>query len=432
VAQPQVISKNSPLRIFRKPKVLAGVATTAVLLTGGGLLAFHRTAAPDIPTAEVRRGEFVDYVPVRGTIKALRSIQLSAPSIAGDLQIIKLARMGTMVKKGDVVVQFDATNLRATLDQKRSELKSSQADIDHSRAEARLTKEQQATSLLQARYDVDRAQLDTSKHEILSEIEGAETRLKLSDAEQKYRELQQKDVSTKNSTDAEIESKQTKRAKSLFDVNLAERQIASLTLRAPSDGMVTIMPNFRARNWTSGGSTPDFKEGDRAWSGAVVAQLPDLNDVRVSTRVDESDRGRLKPNQTATVRIDAIADKEFPATVADISALAKQDYSSWPITKNFDIALQILENDSRIRPGLSASARIAVEKIPDAILVPAAAVFERHGSSVAYVLHGSRFEERVVQVARRGRTELLIANGLQPGEKVALKDPAQEKEKPGK
>src|SRR5262245_50863109 len=179
------MSKNFPLRVFLKPKVLAGVAATAVVLTGGGLLAFHRTTAPDTPTAEVRRGEFVDYVPVRGTIKALRSIQLTAPSIAGDLQIVKLARMGTMVKKGDVIVQFDATNLQATLDQKRSELKSSQADIDHSRAEARLTTEQQATSLLQARYDVDRAQLDTSKQEILSEIEGAETRLKLSDAEQK-------------------------------------------------------------------------------------------------------------------------------------------------------------------------------------------------------------------------------------------------------
>jgi RND family efflux transporter MFP subunit len=191
--------------------------------------------------------------------------------------------------------------------------------------------------------------------------------------------------------------------------------------------MVTIMPNFRARNWTQGGTTPDFKEGDRAWSGAVIAQLPDLSTVRVSARVDEADRGRLKSGQPATVRIDAIADKEFPATVAEISPLAKPDYSSWPFVKNFDIALQILDADSRIRPGLSASARIAVDKVPDAILVPPEAVFEKNGRSVAYVLHGSEFEERPVQVARRSKTELLIAGGLQPGERVALKDPTQEK-----
>lgn len=414
-------------RRFARLKILAGV-TVIILLTGAGRMAWRRNSAPAIPTADVKRGEFVEYVSVRGNVNALRSIQLAAPSIAGDLQIVKLTPMGTMVKKGDVVVQFDTTTLQATLDQKRSELKSSNADIDHSRAEARLTKEQQATDLLKARYDVDRARLDASKQEILSEIEGAETKLKLSDAEQKYKELQQKDVSTRNSTDADIESKQQKREKSLFDVRVAERQVASLTLRAPADGMVTIMPNFRARNWTGGGSTPDFKEGDRAWSGAVIAELPDLSTMRMSARVDESDRGRLKSSQRASVRIDAIADKEFPGSIAEISPLAKLDYSSWPFTKNFDIALHIQDTDSRIRPGLSAGARIAVDKIPDAILVPAAAVFEKDGRSVAYVQHGSRFEERAVQVGRRGRAELMITQGLEPGEKVAIKDPTQEKQ----
>ena len=412
---------------FKGPKGLIAIALLVLLIAGAGL-AFRRTSAPNVPTAEVTRGDFVDSIPIRGNIKALRSIQLAAPSIAGDLQIVKLAAMGSMVKKGDVVVQFDTTTLQATLDQRRSELKSAEADIDHSRAEARLSREQQATDLLQGRYDVDRAKLDTSKQEILSEIDGAETRLKLADAEQKYKELRQKDVSTKDSTDADIEAKKHKREKSLFDVRLAEKQLASLTLRAPADGMVTIMPNQRARNWTQGGSTPDFKEGDRAWSGAVIAQLPDLNTVRVSARVDESDRGLIKSSQSATVRIDAIADKEFPAQVGDISPLAKLDYSAWPFTKNFDIALQILEQDSRIRPGLSASARIAVEKIPDSILVPVEAVFEKNGRTVAYVLHGGQFEERTVQVSRRGRTQLIITSGLKPGEKVALQDPTVERQ----
>lgn len=412
---------------FKGPKGLIVIAGLILLVAGVGL-AFRRTASPNVPTAEVQLGEFVDNIPIRGNIKALHSIQLTAPSIAGDLQIVKLAPMGTMVKQGDVVVQFDTTTLKATLDQRTSELKSAEADIDHSKAEAHLTREQQATDLLQGRYDVDRARLDSSKQEILSEIDGAETRLKLADAEQKYKELQQKDISTQNSTQADIDAKKYKREKSLFDVHLAQRQLASLTLRAPADGMVTIMPNQRARNWTQGGSTPDFKEGDRAWSGAIIAQLPDLNTVRVSARVDESDRGLLKPNQTATVRIDAIADKEFHARVAEISPLAKQDFSSWPVTKNFDIALEILEPDARIRPGMSASARIAVEKIPNSILVPVNAVFEKDGRFVAYVLRGSGFEERPVQVARRGRTQILVASGLKPGEKVALNDPTREKQ----
>jgi RND family efflux transporter MFP subunit len=383
---------------------------------------------PQIPTAEVKRGEFVDYIQIRGEIKALHSVQLTAPSVGGDLQIVKLVPTGTLVKKGDIVVEFDTGNLQRTLEQKQSELKSAEAEIDRSRAETRLSKEQQATDVLQGRYDVDRARLDSSQQEILSEIDGAKTRLKLTDAEQKFKELQQKDKSTDASGAADIEAKKLKRGKALFDVRLAEKQIASLTLRAPADGMVTIMPNFRARNWMSGGSTPDFKEGDRVWGGAAVAELPDLTAVRANARVDESDRGRLAPSQTATVRMDAIADKEFRAAVADISPLAKIDYSSWPFTKNFDIALQIFDADPRIRPGMSASGRVAVEKIANGILVPPEAIFEKNGGSVAYVLRGSKFEERPVAVARRSKSVLLISSGLQPGEKAALKDPTQEKQ----
>jgi len=415
-------------RLVVRRKGMAVLLLAGLLLVAVGAVELQRTRAPHVATADATRGKFVDYVQVRGEIKALRSVQLTAPSIGADLQIVKLVPTGTMVKAGDVVVQFDTSTLRNTLEQKQSELKSAEADIEHSRAENRLTEEQQATDVLQGRYDVERAKLDTSQQEILSELEGAKTRLKLSDAEQKYKELDQKDKSTKASSLAEIQSKKLKRDKALFDVRAAERQLAALTLRAPADGMVTIMPNYRARNWAAGGSAPDFKEGDRAWTGAVVAELPDLSVVRASARVDESDRGRLKAGQPATVRLDAIADKEFHANVADISPLAKFDYSSWPFTKNFDIALQILDSDSRIRPGMSASGRIAVEEIADGILVPPESVFEKNGGSFAYVLHGAKFEERPVQVARRSKTQLLIGGGLEAGEKVALKDPTQEKQ----
>ena len=415
-------------RIFHKRKNLILLGTALMLLAVCGL-AFRRASAPSIPTTEARLGDFVDYISVRGSIKALSSIQLTAPSsVGGDLQIIKLIPNGTIVKKGDVVVQFDTATLQRTLEQKQSELKSAEAEIEHTRAEGRLTQEQQATDLQQGRFDVDRAKLDTSKQEILSEIDGAETRLKLTDAEQKLKELQQKESSSKTSAEAEINGKKNKREKALFDVQKVERQIASMTLRAPSDGMVTLLPNFRAHNWMSGGTAPDFKEGDRAWPGAGVAEIPNLSSVRLSAHVDESERGQIKIDQAAEIRIDAVAGKEFKGAVAEISPLAKLDYSSWPFVKNFDIAVQVLEGDPAIRPGMSASSRIAIEKIPNSIMVSPQAVFDKNGRSVVYVLHGAGFEERAVQVSRRTKTELLIASGLHAGEKISLQDPTQ----PGK
>ena len=417
---------SSAMRWLQRHKLLLGIAS--FFLLGIVVLGFRRSATPSLPTAEVRSGEFVDYIQVRGEIKTQKSIQLVAPSFAGDLQIVKLVPTGTFVRKNDVVVRFDTSTLANTLEQQRSQLKSAEADIERSRAAARLTEEQQATDLLQAGYDVQRAELDTRKQEIVSEIEGKETRLKLADAEQKLKELQQKDTSTKTSAAADIESKMQKREKALFDVHRTEKQVASLSLLAPADGLVTLMPNFRARTGPFGGATPDFKEGDRAWPGAIIAALPDMSSFRVEARVDETDRGRLKLNQTAIARIDAIPDKEIPAVVAEISPLAKLDYSSWPFTKNFNIVVQILGNDAKIRPGMSATAQIAIEKIPNSIMVPPEAVFERNGRTVAYVLQKGSFEERRVQIGRRGKSTVLIASGLRAGEKVALKDPNRETE----
>src|SRR5262249_14161446 len=162
-------------------------------------------------------------------IKTRSSIQLTAPSSAGDLQIVKLVRTGTMVKKNDVVVKFDASNLASTLKKQQSQFKATAADIEQSRAQAHLIEEQQATDLMTASYAVERARLDTSKQEIVSEIEGKETRLKLEDAEQKLKELKQKNTSSKTSANADVEGKKQRQAKVLADVQRTERQIASLT-----------------------------------------------------------------------------------------------------------------------------------------------------------------------------------------------------------
>ena len=187
----------NPMRAIRKldgrrRSLLVAVLAVATLALAG--LAWRHGGKPSLPVADVRRGEFVDYVQVRGDIRAVRSVHLYAPAIGGDLQIVKLVPTGTMVKKGDIVVQFDTVTFQRTLEQKQSELNSANADIEHTRAEARLSHEQQLTDVMQARYDVDRTRLDVSKQEVLSRIEGEETRLKLADSEQKLSEMRQRSI----------------------------------------------------------------------------------------------------------------------------------------------------------------------------------------------------------------------------------------------
>src|SRR5919107_2114138 len=142
---------------LRRPRNIAGGVVVLGIMAAGAFAATRRTTVPDLPTALVTKGQFVDTLEIRGEIRPLRSIVLSSPMQAGELQIIKLAPSGTMVKPGDVVVQFDGSTLQRTIQEKQSEVRQADAEIEQTRAQARITEEQNATALMKAQYDLQRA-----------------------------------------------------------------------------------------------------------------------------------------------------------------------------------------------------------------------------------------------------------------------------------
>lgn len=392
---------------------------TIVAAIAGASGAFGRGDAADVPSTAVTRGEFIDYMQVRGEVKAVRSIPLTAPSSAGELQILELAKNGTNVKKGDVVVKFDAVPVQRTLAEKQSELKQAEEEIGKTEAQYRILDQQAQTDLMKARYDLQRAELDAATHEFLPAIEAAQKKVAATSAKEKVREAERKLEALKDVAAAETASKRQKRDKARRDVQQAERQLGALALVTPVDGVVAIMPNWRACC-----PPPDFKPGDRAWPGQIIADVPDLATLRVTARLEEGERGRMQPGQQVIVRADAVPDRELTGRIGDISTLARVDFSNWPPQRNFDLVVQLDDTDPRLRPGMNTSVRVAVDRVPDAVLIPARAVFEKNGRSVAYVARPrGGWEERVVQIARRGQEQLVVRDGVKPDERVALKDP---------
>src|SRR5215217_3068363 len=99
-----------------------GLAIVVVIAGASG--AFGGGASIDVPTTAVLKGEFIDYLQVRGEVKAVRSVPLTAPTTGGgDLQILQLTANGMNIKKGDVVVRFDPMSVQRTLNDRRSEFK---------------------------------------------------------------------------------------------------------------------------------------------------------------------------------------------------------------------------------------------------------------------------------------------------------------------
>ena len=417
---------KSTLLFMRRPRNAIAAIVLAAIAIGGVFVAVGRGSAPDFPTVEVTRGQFTDFLEIRGEIRPLKSIVLSSPMQAGELQIIKLAKSGTMVKPGDVVVQFDGSTLLRTIQEKQSELRQADAEIEQQRAQSRITEEQNATELMKAQYDLQRAELEVKKGDTIPRIQLEQAKLSVIDARGRIKELEAKITSDTTAAEAALAARLRKREKAQADLARAQRGLQNLEMKAPAAGMVNVLPNPRSGGFF-GGSEQEFREGDRAWAGASVIELPDLSSIHLEARLEEADRGRLNAGQDATVKVEAVADREFKARIDSISVLARVDFSSgWPPPKNFDLRLVLLEQDPRIRPGMTAVARIATDTLPDVLLVPSDAVFQKDGSPVLYVLDGSEFIERPVQVSRRGKEQAVVTAGVEPGARIAARRPTPE------
>jgi HlyD family secretion protein len=391
-----------------------------VLFVSGGVVGavWHSNRSPAILTSDVARGEFLDSIQLRGEVKALKSVTISAPAEAGDLQIIKIVADGTQVKQGDVVVEFDKTKTEQQLALYRSTLKSAQAEIEQARSQAHLAEEEDVTAVMKARFDVETAKLDASKQEIVSKIEGEEANLKVADAEQKLHEVEEKLKADRAVNKATLESKIDASKKAAYDAQRAEYALTKMKLLAPSAGMISLVPI-----WHPGGETP-LKPGDRAWPGAPIAELPDVSSLRVSARADETERGRLALKQSVTAQLDAIPDRQFTGNIDQISTIASIDFSAgWPIPRNFNLEIALDQTDARMKPGMTAQLTVVVDWVADALTIPVQASFQKSGQTVAYVWDGSKFQEHVIEVGRRNRDRVLVSKGLQSGDRVALKDP---------
>lgn len=411
----------------RRWRPLVWLCAVLLLAAGGAYLGSRGSGDPvaAVATAEVKLGDFVDYVELRGEIRVRSSTVISAPNSAGDLQILKLVRNGSHVKKGDIVVQFDPTPLERAADQARSSLKQVEAEIARAGAQQRLSDEQFLTETMSAQFALERARLDAGTKDVVPAIEHEKNLLALDKAEHKLKELETKKQSRLVGTEADLAGILRRQRKAQADLEQAERNMAALTLTSPIDGVLTLLTNSRARTSFVGGASPVFKEGDRAYSGAAIAEIPDLSTIQANAPVPEADRGRVQPGQPVTLNVEAVPDKEHKGTVSEISPLAKLDYSSYPITKNFDLAVQLENPDPRLRPGMTAAFRVEVERVPGSIVIPAGAVFEKQGRMVSYVLSDTAFVERRLTIARRGIGQVMISDGLKPGDKIALKDPTQ-------
>lgn len=408
-------------------KKIIGWAVLVALVAGGwyGFQRYQASASKvEVPVQRARRGEFVISVKTRGEIKSVRSEILAAPQVP-EVRIVRLAESGKPIKKGEVVVEFDQASQEQALLERQTSVRTVDSEMVQTKASHRITDEMDGMNKMTAEYNLERAKLEASKAEVVSEIEGAKNRIDVGISQGELGQVMTTVKAHEVGQEADLERLQQKKDKALRDMDRTRSYLSKMVLRAPNDGIVNLLPNFRSQG-SFGSSPPPFKEGDRAWTGAAIAEIPDLSEMRIELKLDEVDRGRLQLNQELRISVDAIPDKDFSAMLDWISPIASVIYRGMGLSeKNFPARATLQNLDPRLRPGMSASAEVVIEKQPNSLLIPIRASFVHNGKPAVYVQKGQTFQVRNIEVGKRNDTDIVVLGGLKEGEMVALENPIE-------
>jgi multidrug efflux pump subunit AcrA (membrane-fusion protein) len=142
--------------------------------------------------------------------------------------------------------------------------------------------------------------------------------------------------------------------------------------------------------------------------------------------LEEVDRGKLRLGQMVKVRVDAIPDKEFDAELDYISPIAALVFKGGSTPEKTFPARATLKNlDARLRPGMSASTEVIIERQPNTLLIPVRASFSKDGKPAVYVQKGKDFVIRPIEVGKQNDEDIIVTGGLKESDMVTLESPAE-------
>jgi len=420
----------APIPRRRRRRVILAWISALISLAGASALAvyvFRPTAAKStttLPLATARRGEFLVTVTCRGELVAEESVQILAPNVP-DLTIVWMAPPNSPVKIGDSVLRFDASGAQRQSKEKEAALAQATASLDQAKAQAGITAEQDKLEIAGLTQAVELARIEASKKEIVSAIQGEENRIALELAEQKLRVKQAAAEFDAASSQSKIGSATSQVKKAQAEADLIRGRIAQTEIRAPASGIINYLMNF-SQGWMN---AKPFKVGDNVWPGSAVAEVPNIESLRLKAKAEEIDRGRMTVGQDVRVILDPFPEKTFHGKLEHISPLTEQTWE-WPPTRSFRAFGSLGEMDSRLRPQMNGRMDVIVDRLANAISVPSKAVFSRNGRPVVLVPGKNGVHAVFVEVLARNPDEVAV-RGIDAGVQVALVDQPSESAKKG-
>jgi len=378
------------------------------------------TATAELPTTRVRRGRVTLTVAARGELQGGNSEMLTAPMTGGgDMAITFLRAPGELVNSGDTVVQFDTTEQEFKLKEAEADLAEAEQQVIKAEAESQAVEEESRWTVASTESDVKLAELEIRKNPLIAAITARQNDLALEAARNRFRQAEQDFNNKKTTSAAGIEIQKAAENKARVAAETAQKTMDSMTLKAKTAGYVNVQQNTNLNMMYFGMALPPFQIGDTSRAGMAVAQIPDLKSWEVSANVGELDRGHLTEGQKVTVRVVALAGKEFRGHVKSIGGTTGS-----PWDRHFECRIALDDISPLLRPGMTSNLVITLETLDNVLWIPSQALFESDGRTFVYAQSPNGFMPHDVTLVRRSESQAVIA-GVKENTLVSMSNPDQ-------
>ncbi len=325
--------------------------TTYTLLSACLLLFFSSCKGGADRDADVRRTLDGKTVIETGELAAINSISFVIPRYGRQwyqMKIIGLLEHGSIVKKGDSIVQLDPADINKFILDQESNLETQLAVLEKMYVEQE-NNEQESESRIKnelASFELKKIELEATRFESertrqIKQLEFDQAVINL-EKEQRVYELRET-INANNMKIQEIRVEQIRK-----EIENAKALLPALTLRTPVSGVFQIEINRQSADRSL------YRIGDNIYAGNNLANVPELEFMKVNTQVNETDFLKIEVGQKVDVRLDALPKVVFEGEVSYIGKLCRlKDPKSRQ--RVFDVEVRIVESDDRLKPGMTVS-----------------------------------------------------------------------------
>lgn len=411
----------------RKPSSWKGWLIAAMLVAGMAAAyqlwlkpaSKPQTAVIVYRTAKVTSGKFERTLRIGGVTAAQKYAHITAPRLRGPearagMELLKLTKDGTWVKKGETLAEIDPGYLVDHVDDIKSSIIQAELDVSKRQAEQGVEIESLEQTVRVAKSQLDKAKLEYSAATVRTDIERELLKLDLEEAEARYKQVQL-DIPEKrviHGAEVKILGHTTERHRR--HANRHINDIKAFTIFNPMEGLLVVQSMFR------GGEFAKIQQGDQVSPGQAILRVVNPNSMQVDATANQAESSDVRIGQRATIGFDAFPGFTLPGKVYSIGALAVGGWRQNYFIRNVPMKLNIEGSDHRVIPDLSAFADIVVEEKSDAVMVPLGAIHTEGAKHFVYVKQGEQYAKREVALGSTNNLYAIAESGVKPGEEIRL------------